>query len=349
MPGAAGGGRRPRPPTAGADGVEGEIAVSATQLDRGGPPVADPVAEGPHGSPGPRRRGLRVSQRRSLTGWVFLIPAALLIVVMNFWPMFQAFILSMQTGRGRRLQFADPLWSNYQRLFSDEVFRLTVENTFIYLIVQVPIMLVLALILANLLNDRNLRFRGMWRTAIFLPCAVGLVSYSLVFRTMFATDGLINDFLLGLHLIDSQVNWLGQTGTARFVIILGLLWRWTGYNMVFYLAALQNIDNSTLEAARIDGAGPFKTFWYVTVPQLRPMILLTAILSTNGTIQLFDESWNLTQGGPAYTSMSMSHYLFELSFQKNPNFGYAAALSYAILIMVAVLAFIQMRVGDKRD
>lgn len=155
--------------------------------------------------------------------------------------------------------------------------------------------------------------------------------------------------LLGLHLIDSPINWLGQAGTARFVIILGLLWRWTGYNMVFYLAALQNLDYATIEAARIDGAGPLRTFWYVTIPQLRRMILLTAIMSTNGTIQLFDESWNLTQGGPAYASMTMSHYLYELSFQKSSNIGYAAAISYAILIMVAILAAIQMKVGDKRD
>lgn len=290
-----------------------------------------------------------IEQRRNLTGWVFLLPAALLIMLMNFWPMIQAFILSMQTGRGTRLKFAEPLWYNYQRLLDDEIFKLTLQNTLIYLVIQVPIMLVLALILANLLNDKNLRFKGLWRTAIFLPAAVSLVSYSLVFRTMFATDGLVNDMLTGLHLIDSPINWLGQTGTARMVIILGLLWRWTGYNMVFYLAALQNLDYSTLEAARIDGAGPFRTFWHVTVPQLRPMILLTAIMSTNGTIQLFDESWNLTQGGPAYTSMTMSHYLFELSFQKNPNFGYAAAVSYVILILVAILAAIQMKVGDKRD
>lgn len=280
---------------------------------------------------------------------MFLLPAALLIMIMSFYPMVQAFILSLKTGRGTRLTFAEPLWYNYQRLLQDEIFKLTVQNTFIYLIVQVPIMLVLALVLANLLNDRNLRFKGLWRTAIFLPCAMSLVSYSLVFRTMFSTDGLVNDMLMGLHLVDSPINWLGETGTARFVIILGLLWRWTGYNMVFYLAGLQNLDYSTLEAARIDGAGSWRTFWYVTVPQLRPMIVLTAIMSTNGTIQLFDESWNLTQGGPAYTSMTMSHYLFELSFQKNPNFGYGAALSYVILIMVAILAWIQMKVGDKRD
>ena len=295
------------------------------------------------------RTRLKGERRRNLTGWAFLLPAAALIALMNFWPMIQAFFLSLKTGRGNRLNWAEPLWYNYARLFQDEIFLMTLQNTFVYLIIQVPIMLVLALILANLLNDRNLRFKAFWRTAIFLPCAVGLVSYSLVFRTMFANDGLINDALMGLGLIGEPVNWLGQTGTARFVIILGLLWRWTGYNMIFYLAALQNIDSSTLEAARIDGATPFKTFWYVTVPQLKPMILLTAIMSTNGTIQLFDESWTLTQGGPAYTTMTMSHYLYELSFLKNPNFGYASALSYAILIIVAVLALIQMKVGDRRD
>lgn len=289
------------------------------------------------------------ARRRSLTGWAFLLPAAILIGIMSFYPMIEALILSLKTGRGSRLNFADPLWFNYERLFNDEIFLLTLRNTFIYLAIQVPIMLLTALGLSVLLNDPRLRFKGLWRTMIFLPCAVGLVSYSLVFRTMFANDGFVNDVLLGLGVIDSPINWLGQTGTAQFVIILGLLWRWTGYNMVFFLAGLQNIERSTIEAAYIDGAGPIKTFWYVIVPQLKPMIILTAIMSTNGTLQLFDESWNLTRGGPAYTSMTMSHYLYELSFLKNPNVGYGSAISYAILLMVAVLALIQMKVGDKRD
>lgn len=288
-------------------------------------------------------------RRRSLTGWAFLFPAALLIAWMNFWPMIQAFILSFKTGRGTRLEWADPWWSNYQRLLEDDIFHTTLLNTFIYLVVQVPIMLLLALILATLLNDPRLRLRGMWRTAIFLPCAVSLVAYSLVFRTLFSNEGLVNDALRAVGLIDHPINWLGTPGTARLVIILGLLWRWTGYNMVFYLAALQNLEPTTFEAARIDSAGPVKSFWYVTVPQLKPMILLTAILSTNGTLQLFDESYNLTQGGPANSSMSMAHYLYEISFHRNPNFGYASALSYAILLMVAALAALQMKVGDRRD
>lgn len=292
------------------------------------------------------RSGFGMDRRLNLTGWVFLMPAALLIVLVSFVPMIQAFILSLQTGRGARLTFADPLWYNYQRLFSDEIFKQTLGNTFIYLIIQVPIMLALAMILANLLNNPRLKAKAFWRTAIFLPCAVSLVSYSLVFRTMFATDGFVNDVLGGLGI--APVNWLGEPDTARFVLILGLLWRWTGFNMIFFLAGLQNIDRSTLEAARMDGANALQTFWRVTVPQLRPIIVLTAIMSTNGTLQLFDESWNLTKGGPAYATMSMSHYLYEVSFQRNPNFGYGAALSYVILILVAVLAFIQLKVGDKR-
>lgn len=293
------------------------------------------------------RKGLGTDRRLNLTGWAFLLPASILIALVSFVPMIQALLLSLQTGRGTRLTWADPLWYNYQRLLGDEIFKQTLLNTFIYLIIQVPIMLMLALVLANLLNNPRLKFRAFWRTAIFLPAAMSLVAYSLVFRTMFATDGFVNDFL-GAFGVD-PINWLGEPNTARFVLILGLLWRWTGFNMIFFLAGLQNIDRSTIEAARMDGANAFQTFWRVTVPQLRPIILLTAIMSTNGTLQLFDESWALTRGGPAYASMSMSHYLYEISFQRNPNFGYGAALSYVILILVAVLAFVQMRIGDKRD
>ncbi|MCR6712198.1 MAG: sugar ABC transporter permease [Demequina sp.] len=245
----------------------------------------------------PKPKMSAMARRRSLTGWAFIAPAAILIALMNFWPMIQAFILSFKTGRGNKLSLADPLWYNYERLLHDDIFKQTLLTTLIYLIVQVPIMLGLAMLLANMLNSPTLRFRGMWRTAIFLPVATSLVSYAIVFRTMFANDGFINDLLTRLHIIDAPVNWLGQTNTARLVIVLGLLWRWTGFNMILYLAALQNIEPGTHEAAKLDGAGPIRTFWSVTMPQMRPIILLTVIISTNGTIQLFDESYNLTGGG----------------------------------------------------
>ena len=210
-------------------------------------------------------------------------------------------------------------------------------------------MLVLALIFATLLNNPRLKGRGLFRTMIFLPCATSLVSYSIIFRSMFSLDGFVNAVLMNLDLISSPVNWLGNTWSARIIIIIAITWRWTGYNMIFYLAGLQNIDPQVYEAAKIDGANPLQQFTRVTIPLLKPIILLTAIMSTNGTLQLFDETMNLTSGGPANTTMSISQYIYMLSFEFNPKFGYAATISYVVLILVAILAFLQMKVGDSRD
>ena len=270
-----------------------------------------------------------------------------MIVVMNFVPMIRAFFLSLQTGKGTMLTWAGMY--NYLRLFKDAIFLKALLNSFIYLIIQVPIMLFLALMLASLLNNRQLKFKGLFRTAIFLPCATSLVSYAVIFRSLFAVDGFINVILIKLGILHTGYNFLAFPTSARAVIIIALIWRWTGYNMVFYLAGLQNIEYSVYEAATIDGASPFQTFWKITVPLLKPTILLTVIMSTNGTLQLFDESVNLTNGGPANATITLSHYIYNLSFKYVPNFGYAAAISYVILILVATLAFIQMRVGDRRD
>ena len=145
------------------------------------------------------------------------------------------------------------------------------------------------------------------------------------------------------------VDWFQNAWAARWVIVIALIWRWTGYNMVFYLAGLQNIDYSIYEAARIDGASPFQQFVHLTIPLLKPTILLTAIMSTSGTLQLFDESVNLTAGGPGKATMTLTHYIYNISFVETPKFNYAAALSVFILVVVAVLSAIQMKVGDKRD
>lgn len=293
----------------------------------------------------PRKRSLE--RKRSLIGWAFLLPAAILIIWMNFYPMVRALLLSFQRGTGARMAWTGI--SNYQRILKDALFHRTMLTTFQYLIIQVPIMLILALLLASLLNDKKLKCKGLFRTLIFLPCTTSLVSYSIIFRSLFAVGGYINFILMKLGILQSEYNFLGETTTAKMVIILALIWRWTGYNMVFYLAGLQNIDYSIYEAAQIDGASPFQRFTRITAPLLKPIILLTAIMSTNGTLQLFDESFNLTNGGPARTSMTMSHYLYQLAFQNAPNFGYATAISYVILVMVAILAFVQMKVGDKRE
>lgn len=293
---------------------------------------------------GQKKKGLTLEKKHNLTGWVFLTPAVLLICWCSFYPMIQAFILSLQTGLGVNLKFGG--FANYIRILKDPTFRGTLFNTIFYLIIQVPIMLVLALALASMLNNKDLRFKGIFRTCIFLPCATSLVSYSMIFRSLFANEGFINVVLRSLGM--NTINWFGNTWAARAVIIIALVWRWTGYNMVFYLAGLQNIEYSVYEAAKIDGANPLQTFFKITVPLLKPTILMTTITSTNGTLQLFDESMNLTNGGPGKSTMTMSHYIYNTSFVQSPNFGYAAAMSIIILVMVAVLAVIQMKVGDER-
>ena len=295
-----------------------------------------------------KARKLSQSKRYNLTGWVFLTPAALLIAVMSFYPMIKCFIYSFQKGA----TFANMEWyglNNYIRMFQDKVFMQSLRNTFVYFLIQVPIMLILALILASMLNNKDLKFKGFFRTAISLPCATTLVSYAIIFRSLFSTDGFVNTILMKLGILDAPFAFLTNTTGARAVIILALVWRWTGYNMVFYLSGLQNIEYSVYEAAKIDGASPLQSFFHITVPLLKPTILLTAIMSTNGTLQLFDESVNLTNGGPANSSITMSHYIYDTTFKYVPNFGYACAMSILILILVGTLAFIQMKVGDKRD
>ena len=292
-----------------------------------------------------KKKGLNMEQKRNLTGWAFLLPAALLIFVFCFYPMVQALILSFQKGTGSAVQPAG--FANYARILKDATFQQCLFNTIFYFVIQVPIMLILALILAQLLNSPDIKGKGIYRTMIFLPCATSLVSYSMIFKSLFANDGLVNRVLSTVGI--PTVDWFQNAWAARWVIVIALVWRWTGYNMVFYLAGLQNIDYSIYDAARIDGASPLQQFVHLTIPLLKPTILLTAIMSTSGTLQLFDESVNLTAGGPGKATMTLTHYIYNISFVETPKFNYAAALSVFILVVVAVLSAIQMKVGDKRD
>ncbi len=291
------------------------------------------------------RKKRSLEAKYSIAGWFFVTPAAILIFVLNFYPMVRAFFLSLQSGVANNLHFTG--FRNYIRLFQDERFLYSVRNVFIYLIFQVPIMLFLAIILASILNDNRLKFKGLFRTIVFLPCATALVSSALIFKSIFGLDGIINHWLLQLGILSTPKNWLTDPTWAKVIIIICITWRWTGYNTVFFLAGLQNIDHSIYEAARVDGATSTQQFFKLTLPLLRPVILLTSIMSINGTLQLFDEVRNLTNGGPGNETITISQYIYNLSFVLNPQFGYAAAISYVILIMVAVLSFIQMKIGDR--
>ena len=286
----------------------------------------------------------RLSQKYAAWGWVFVSPAALLIFALSFFPMIQAFALSLQSGLGNNLRFTG--LRNYIRLLQDGVFLASVANVFTYLIIQVPIMLLLALVLALALNMKDLKGRDLFRTMIFLPCATALVSVALVFRAFFSLDGLVNFILIKANLIASPVSWLIDGFWAKFLIMLVMTWRWTGYNTIFYLAGLQNIDRSVYEAARIDGASPLQQFFRITLPLLKPVIIVTTIMSTNGTLQLFDEVKIISPLGGLKATISISQYIYNLFFFNIPQLGYASAASYSILFMVAILSLIQMKIGD---
>ena len=292
--------------------------------------------------------GRKIRAKNNLIGWSFVIIASVMIFLFYFYPMLQALLLSFQTGVGANLTFTGI--DNYTRLFKDPTFLTTVKNTVIYLIIQVPVMILLALFLSVLLNNKTLKFKGFFRTAIFLPCVTSLVAYSVIFKYLFSQDGIINMMLMNVSLISEPIQWLTDPFWAKIAIVVAITWRWTGYNMIFYLSALQNVDESIYEAARIDGASPVQQFFKITIPMLKPIILFTSITSTIGTLQLFDEVMNITKGGPGNATMTISQYIYNLSFKYTPDFGYAATVSYAIVIMIVIFSIIQFKVaGDKND
>ena len=288
----------------------------------------------------------KLERTEQINGWLFVMPALVLLGLFMVYPIIWSLWMSFQTGRGMNFSFGG--FANIVRLTQDPIFLRALGNTFTFLIIQVPIMLVLALLFATALNDSKLWGRGFFRTAIFLPCVTSLVAYSILFKSMFANDGVINDFLLATGLIADPIPWLGDPFWAKVVVISAITWRWTGYNMIFYLAAMQNIDRSIYEAARIDGVPAWARFWHITVPMLKPVILFTSVISTIGTLQLFDEVNTLTMGGPSDSTLTLSLYIYNLTFKFMPSFGYASTVSYVIVVLVGILSFMQFLVARDR-
>jgi lactose/L-arabinose transport system permease protein len=288
----------------------------------------------------------RLGRSEHITGWTFIAPALVLLAIFMIYPIVWSLWMSFQVGKGMNFSFGG--FANIIRLTKDPIFIRALVNTLTFLVVQVPIMIVLALLAAVALNDPRLRFRGFFRTAIFLPCVTSLIAYSTLFKSMFATDGIVNKILMGIWIIQEPIHWLQDPFWAKVLIIIAITWRWTGYNMVFYLAALQNVDRSIYEAARIDGASGWDRFRYITVPMLKPVILFTTIVSTIGTLQLFDEVNNITVGGPSDATLTLSLYIYNLTFKFMPSFGYSATVSWVIVLLVAVLSFLQFVIARDR-
>jgi lactose/L-arabinose transport system permease protein len=291
----------------------------------------------------------RLARNEQISGWTFIAPALILLGIFMIYPIIWSLWMSLQVGKGMNFSFGG--FANIIRLTRDTVFIRALVNTCIFFFVQVPIMITLALLFAVALNDATLRFRGLFRTAIFLPCVTSLIAYSTLFKSMFSIDGVVNKGLMFLHVTSTPIPWLQDPFWAKVLIVIAITWRWTGYNMIFYLAALQNIDRGIYEAARIDGVPAWARFWHLTIPMLKPVILFTTVISTIGTLQLFDEVNNITggTGGPSDATLTLSLYIYNLTFRNMPSFGYSATVSWVIVVVVAILSLAQFIIArDQR-
>lgn len=277
--------------------------------------------------------------------YFFITPVCVVFTVFMVYPILRSLYLSFFELVSGSYEFVG--FSNYTKLLSDEVFYKSLLNTVIFLIVQVPIMIGGALLLAVAIEQKFIRGRSFFRTTIFLPSVTALVAYALVFKVLLNSDhGLINYVI---ELFGGQaVNWFYEEWPARFAIIISITWRWLGYNMIILLAGIQAIPNDVLEAADIDGATFWDKLFHVIIPMVKQVIIFCTITSTIGTLQLFDEPYILTEGGPVNATITLGMYLYNNGF-RYLKFGYASAIGYVMTIIIALLSIVQFKLTKEED
>lgn len=252
------------------------------------------------------------------------------------------FIFELTIPQMANLQFVG--LEQYQRaIFHDELFHQALFNTSFIFLVQVPLMVTLGLATALVLDSKFIRAKSLFRTLIALPVATGLVAYSTIFLLLFNGDiGLVNYVLtqIGLH----KISWLGDAWWARITLVIAVTWRWLGYNMIILLAGLQTVPQQLYEAAEVDGGSRWQKFRFVTLPQLRPVLLFVVVSSTIGTFQIFSEPYVITGGGPGNATITIVQYIYEQAFLQF-NLGYASAVSIILIAIVSIMSIIQIRYG----
>jgi ABC-type sugar transport system permease subunit len=275
---------------------------------------------------------LRGRRRFSITPYAFVSPFFLLYAAFLLGPTLYAVWLSLQEWAG----IGDPSWvglANYRRLFTDPSFLASGTNTLIFVLASVFVVMPLALVAATALNARGVRAREVFRVGYFLPIVLSPLLVSIVFTIVFDYEfGLANAVLRGLVGLP-PVEWLNTPGWARVAIVLVLIWRYTGYLMIYFLAGLQNIPRDLYEAAELDGAGVLRQFWHVTVPMLRPVTAFVALTVVIGAAQIFEEPFILTNGGPEESTISVAMFIFRAAFERQ-QFGYAAAAGVVLFVVV---------------
>ena len=290
----------------------------------------------------PRPRGRRL--RQSITGWLFVGPATIIVLGLSIFPAGWALLLSFQTWDGfSPAKFVGG--NNYAKLATDTDFADAVVHTGLYTLLFVPMSVLAGLFLAVALN-RKIRFIGFYRTAIFVPFVASAAATGILSTYLFNPQfGLANNVLRVLGL--PQQRWLEDPLQAMLVIAIMSLWGQAAFTTVIYLAALQDVPGELIEAARLDGANRWQTFWSVVWPQLAPVTVFTSIWQTIGAIQLFDLVFTSTRGGPLDTTKTIVYFLYDEAF-KALRFGYGSAVAYVLfgatlLITIGVVIYARRR------
>jgi multiple sugar transport system permease protein len=280
--------------------------------------------------------------KNSITSWIFLAPALILLATFVIFPILYLAFLSFTNGSFTiaGLQFIG--LSNYLHIFNNADFWQVINNTIYFTIATVIPSLIIPLILAVVLNE-NVPFQGMLRAAFFIPSITSLVAVGLGFRWLFQNQGPVNDLLVNLGF--EPINWLSSTVWAMPVLILLSSWKQLGFNMVVFLAGLQTIPLSRYEAAELDGANSWAKFWYITLPGLQPTLIFAIVTTIIFTLRSFEQVYIITGGGPLNTTNILVYYIYQEAFARF-DFGYAAAASTVLLLITLLLVSIQLKFWD---
>ncbi len=296
------------------------------------------------------RRRSTSRRREERAAWILALPFALLFLTFTAWPVVQSVFMSFtDTGaRDLRSPFAVNFvgFDNFVKAFGDPVFRQAAFNTAYFVLIGVPLTLTIALAAAVALDKGISRLRSVFRLGFYTPVITSIVAVAVVWRFLLHPDvGLVNTALSWVG-IDGP-NWLASTSWAMPALIMMATWRNFGTAMIIFLAGLQAVPWALHEAASLDGANAWQRFRFITVPTMRPTILFVSVTTAIGYLQFFEEPFVMTQGGPLNSTISASMYTFQqFSFG---NYGYAAALSYLIFVVIAVVTAIQFRFLSERD
>ncbi len=283
-----------------------------------------------------------------LTPYLFLLPALLILGITVFLPALQAFYLSFTRYEYDITQ--PPQWvglANFKRLFGDRVFWKTLQNTVIYLIGVVPILVAAPLAIAILVNQK-LRGMNWFRAAFYTPVVISTVVAGIAWSWLYAENGLLNQIIKSVFSVKEGLGWLTSPQLALFSVMAVTIWKGLGYYMVIYLAGLQAIPADLYEAAAIDGSDGISKHWDITVPLMKPYIVLVAVISAISATKVFEEIFIMTKGGPRDSSKTIVYYLYEQAFQ-NLEISYACTIGLVLFLAILGLSILNLKLSAGRD